>query len=72
MNRVASARCASWMEMPCPVCGAVPGQRCRVAPGAFQAVFHRERAGVRKPPTPEPVLRTGKAKASFEGGLKCA
>jgi len=56
MNREASARCASWMDAECPVCGAASGQRCRVAPGAFQAVFHRERA-LKKPPASETMPR---------------
>jgi hypothetical protein len=51
-----SARCALWMQPACPVCGAAPGQRCRVAPGAFQSIFHRERA-LKKPPASESAPR---------------
>lgn len=50
VNHGDRARQASWMLTPCPVCSAVPGQRCRIAPGAFQAIFHAERASMPKKP----------------------
>lgn len=52
MKRSDRARLASWMQVPCPVCAAVPGQRCRIAPGAFQAVFHVERTSSLLPRKP--------------------
>jgi len=47
MNRSACALRAAWMLAACPVFAAKPGERCRVTPGAFQLVFHRERAAAK-------------------------
>ena len=52
MTRGDRARMATWLQVPCPVCAANAGQRCRIAPGSFQAIYHAERSiaeGTRKP-----------------------
>ena len=54
MRRDVRARCAVWLQLPCPACGARPGQRCRMEPGSFQFVFHPERST--KTATPETAV----------------
>jgi hypothetical protein len=50
MKRSDRARCASWLQVPCPVCAAAPGQRCLIGAGSFRAVFHAERSVEHLPP----------------------
>jgi hypothetical protein len=52
MNRQASALRQAWMQFACPVCGAAPGQRCKIGPGAFRTIYHYARL-MKKPPASE-------------------
>jgi len=49
MNHSDRARSASWLKVPCPVCAAIPGQRCLIGAGSFRAVFHTERSAEAAP-----------------------